>query len=1080
MYYSEQDRAPFFDTLFLSHKTMTEKVLPILSSGHASPADRDQGLYPARWWHREGEKIVCDLCPRACALGENDRGFCFVRQNLGGEMALTTFGRSTGFCVDPIEKKPLNHFYPGSSVLSFGTAGCNLGCKFCQNWDISKSREIERLSARAFPEEIAHVAAQLGCQSVAFTYNDPIIWSEYAIETSKACHAQGVKTVAVTAGYITESARADFFEHIDAANIDLKAFTEEFYYRITLSHLQPVLDTLGWLKRETDVWFEITNLVIPQANDDDDEFQRMCDWILNEVGDEVPLHFSAFHPDFRMLDRGGTPPETLIRAREIALAAGLKYVYTGNVNDVRRQSTYCPSCGETLIERNWYQLGKYALNGNRCQYCNTQVAGHFDQRPGNWGQKRLPVDMQSFLKQHPLPSSSSEQQKGSTSMPSDSTTARIELSPEHHQRLLQKAAAVVVGTATRTVPAEIALEELETMVINGAFVSLKRQGQLRSCCGNFGQPLPLGQALHQAAIRAAKDDPRFPPISPSEIEQLDVEVWLLSDLELVEEQGLDRLKAVQVGLHGLQIRADGRSGLLLPGVPLDHGWSEEEFLNQTCIKAGLPPTAWKDPGTTLLRYQGVSCKARLVEMLEAPLEKAAPQILSHREFAQYQQYIQSTIEALRLGQVPSYYCPQVSDANIQGVALILIHGSSSEELVLSKWALKQSFPMQSTIFSMCQQLAQIIARQNLRPGEFQVKLVLATDPALHGPVEGLNLENFDSRNRSLLVMEGQKTGWFYQREESAAEIIARAQESLSLMQLETAQVASMATQSAVSRFEIVNRPRAELGTEIRPTGVAGTFYPADLESVEMQLDELFRDEAEPQTWAAAMVPHAGWKYSGKIAAEVLQRIKLPSTIIVIGPKHTREGVEWAVAPHKVWQLPNGNLEADVTLARRLAEEIPGLELDAAAHRSEHAIEVELPLIKRLAPDSHVVGIAIGGGNLQQCDEFAAGLARVIEQRDEPPLLLISSDMNHFATDAENRRLDQLALEKMDALDPDGLLETVRAQHISMCGVLPAVIVMKTLQKMGKLSQVERVGYATSGDVTGDRSRVVGYAGLLIN
>jgi AmmeMemoRadiSam system radical SAM enzyme/AmmeMemoRadiSam system protein B/AmmeMemoRadiSam system protein A len=1081
MHYSEQDRAPFSDTLFLSHKTMTEKTLPILSPDSLSQSDRDQGLYPGRWWHRDGDKIICDLCPRACALAENDRGFCFVRQNRGGNMALTTFGRSTGFCVDPIEKKPLNHFYPGSSVLSFGTAGCNLGCKFCQNWDISKSREIERLSARAFPEEIAHVAAELGCKSVAFTYNDPVIWSEYAIETSKACHARGVKTVAVTAGYITESARADFFEHIDAANIDLKAFSEEFYYRVTLSHLQPVLDTLRWLKQETDVWFEITNLVIPQANDDDDEFQRMCDWILNEVGAEVPLHFSAFHPDFRMLDRGGTPPETLIRAREIALATGLKYVYTGNVNDVRRQSTYCPGCGETLIERNWYQLGKYALNGNRCQYCDTEIAGHFDDRPGDWGQKRLPVDMQSFLKQHPLPPSSSvEQQKGSSTMQTNPITPKIDLKPEHEQKLLQKAAAVVVGTATRTNPTEVVLDELESMVVNGAFVSLKRQGQLRSCCGNFGQPLPLGQALHQAAIRAAKDDPRFPPISPSEIEQLDVEVWLLSDLELVEEQGLDRLQAVTVGLHGLQIRADGRSGLLLPGVPLDQGWNAEEFLNQTCIKAGLPPTAWKDPGTTLLRYQGVSCGAKLAEMLSAPVEKTTTQILDSREFAQYLQYVQSTIEALMSGQVPSYYCHQVSDANIQGVALLLQVMETEEELVLSKWTLKQSFPMQSTVFSMCQQLAQVIVRQNLRPGEFQVKLVLATDPALHGTVEGIELTDFDSHNRSLLVLEGQKAGWFFDRGQSASNIISRLHQSVGLMQPEAAQVASMAVQTAASRFEIVNRPRAELGTEIRPTGVAGTFYPADVGSMNAELDELFAGEAEPQPWAAAMVPHAGWKYSGRIAANVLKRIKLPSTIIVIGPKHTRDGVEWAVAPHKVWQLPDGNLNADIDLARRLAEAIPGLELDAAAHRNEHAIEVELPLIQRLAPEAHVVGIAIGAGNLKRCDEFAAGLAQVISELEETPLLLISSDMNHFATDAENRRLDQLALEKMDTLDPDGLLETVLEHHISMCGVLPAVIVMKALQKLGKLSQVERVGYATSGDVTGDHTRVVGYAGLLIN
>ncbi|WP_145306254.1 AmmeMemoRadiSam system radical SAM enzyme [Gimesia fumaroli] len=1058
---------------------MTKKTLPILTPDQ--PADLAQGLYPGRWWHRDGEKIVCDLCPRACALAENDRGFCFVRQNVGGKMALTTYGRSTGFCVDPIEKKPLNHFYPGSSVLSFGTAGCNLGCKFCQNWDISKSREIERLSARALPEEIAEVTEELGCQSVAFTYNDPIIWSEYAIETSKACHARGVKTVAVTAGYITESARADFFEHIDAANIDLKAFTEEFYYRVTLSHLQPVLDTLRWLKQETDVWFEITNLVIPQANDDSSEFQQMCDWILDNVGDEVPLHFSAFHPDFRMLDRGATPPETLIRAREIALKAGLKYVYTGNVNDAARQSTYCPGCQQTLIERNWYQLGKYALNQNQCRYCGTQIAGHFNDEPGTWGQKRLPVDIQAMLKQHTdTHSQQAGPEKGSSPMQANQTPRDIELSSEHEQKLLQKAAAVVVGTATQTQPEDLTLGELEEMVVNGAFVSLKRQGQLRSCCGNFGQPLPLGQALHQAAVRAAKDDPRFPPISSSELTQLDLEVWLLSELEVVEEQGTDRVNAVTVGLHGLQIRADGRSGLLLPGVPLDHGWNAEEFLNQTCIKAGLPPTAWKDPGTTLLRYQGISCSAKLAEMTTAPVESASQKILEQREFAQYLQYVQSTIEALMSGQVPMYYCPHVSDTNIQGVALLLTKTDTDEELALTKWTLKQSFPMQSTVFSLCQQLVQNIARLNLRPGEFQVKLVLASDPAMHGTVEAADLTDFDSQNRSLLLIEGQKTGWFFEREQEAAQLIDAAQQAVGITQPESAQIFSLAVQTAASRFQIVNRPRSELGPAIRPAGVAGTFYPADPGTLEGQLNDLFHEPGTPERWAAAMVPHAGWMYSGKIAADVLKRIEFPATIIVIGPKHTREGVEWAVAPHRVWQLPNGELESNGDLAKTLSEQIPGLERDAAAHRREHAIEVELPMIKRLAPNSQVVGIAIGGGNLKRCEEFAEGLSHVIQGLDEPPLLLISSDMNHFATDAENRRLDELALEKMRNMDPDGLLEVVQEHHISMCGVLPAVIVMKTLQKMGKLSRVEQVGYTTSGQITGDLSRVVGYAGLLLN
>ena len=267
------------------------------------------------WWRElDDGRLLCELCPRACHLKEGDRGFCFVRERRGGQMVLTTYGRSTGFCIDPIEKKPLNHFYPGTSVLSFGTAGCNLGCKFCQNWDISKSREIERLSDQAQPEAIVAAAQQHGCRSVAFTYNDPVIWAEYAVDCARACRAAGIKTVAVTAGYITPQARPYFYADMDAANVDLKGFTEDFYYHYTLSHLQPVLDTLEWLHRETDVWFEITNLIIPNANDAADEIRQMCEWILKHVGDEVPVHFTAFHPDFRLRDRPPTPHEKLLAA----------------------------------------------------------------------------------------------------------------------------------------------------------------------------------------------------------------------------------------------------------------------------------------------------------------------------------------------------------------------------------------------------------------------------------------------------------------------------------------------------------------------------------------------------------------------------------------------------------------------------------------------------------------------------------------------------------------------------------------------------------------------------------------------
>jgi AmmeMemoRadiSam system radical SAM enzyme len=370
------------------------------------------------WWHttEQDGRIACDLCPRLCRLPAGARGFCFVRENRGGRMVLATYGRSTGFCIDPIEKKPLNHFLPGTSVLSFGTAGCNLGCQFCQNWSISKSREVALLSETATPEMIAEAARQLGCRSVAFTYNDPVIWAEYAIDVARACRAVGVKTVAVTAGYITEVARGPFFSVMDAANVDLKAFTEQFYQRLTLSHLGPVLETLKWLRAETEVWFEITNLVIPDANDTPEEFSRMCDWVLDALGDEVPLHFTAFHPDFRLRDRGPTPRETLLTAHDIACRAGLRYVYVGNVHDLAHQSTYCPHCRRVVIERDWYDLGGYHLRGDRCQHCGGVIAGRFDQTPGTWGRRRLPVRVAQFAVSAP-PSPGAARKVTATSTP---------------------------------------------------------------------------------------------------------------------------------------------------------------------------------------------------------------------------------------------------------------------------------------------------------------------------------------------------------------------------------------------------------------------------------------------------------------------------------------------------------------------------------------------------------------------------------------------------------------------------------------------------------------------------------------
>ncbi|MEM7246137.1 MAG: AmmeMemoRadiSam system radical SAM enzyme [Acidobacteriota bacterium] len=353
------------------------------------------GAHPARHWRTlDDGRVQCEVCPRDCRLREGQRGHCFVRRREDDRLVLDSFGHTTGACVDPIEKKPLNHFHPGSAVLSFGTAGCNLACRFCQNWDISKSREVDRLSAEASPEQVARAAASLGARSVAFTYNDPVIFLEQAVATAEACHERGIAAVAVTAAWMHDAARRDLFSVMDAANVDLKAFTEEFYRKTCGGSLQPVLDSLRYLKHETEVWLEITTLLIPGHNDSDAEVERLATWVRDELGPEVPLHFSAFHPDFRMLDLPRTPPATLTRARELARSLGLRHVYTGNVHDQDGDTTRCASCDAALIVRDWYVLLEYRLDARgRCPDCGEPLAGRFGAEAGTFGARRIPVDL---------------------------------------------------------------------------------------------------------------------------------------------------------------------------------------------------------------------------------------------------------------------------------------------------------------------------------------------------------------------------------------------------------------------------------------------------------------------------------------------------------------------------------------------------------------------------------------------------------------------------------------------------------------------------------------------------------------
>jgi len=335
-------------------------------------------LYQAKWWNREESgRIKCTLCPRYCILSDGQKGFCFVRENIDGTLYSTAYGRPTGFAIDPIEKKPLFHFYPNTEILSFGTAGCNLGCKFCQNWTMSKSKLDEINSVSAIPEDVINLAQKHKVKSIAYTYNDPTIIGEYVIDISKLARELGIKSVMVTAGYIDAEARKDVYKYIDAANIDLKAFSENFYHNLTSSKLAPVLDTIKWLRNETDIWIELTTLLIPNENDSDDEIKEMTNWILENIGDEVPHHFTAFHPTFKMQNHQRTPSAALDRARSIALNAGMKYVYVGNVHNPEAETTYCPNCKTPLIERDWHNVNVNKIANGKCCNCNTKISGLF-------------------------------------------------------------------------------------------------------------------------------------------------------------------------------------------------------------------------------------------------------------------------------------------------------------------------------------------------------------------------------------------------------------------------------------------------------------------------------------------------------------------------------------------------------------------------------------------------------------------------------------------------------------------------------------------------------------------------------
>lgn len=1077
----------------------------------------------------ESDRIECYLCPRKCALRPGDRGFCFVRENREGQLALTTYGKSTGFCIDPIEKKPLNHFLPGTPVLSFGTAGCNLGCKFCQNWDISKSKEVKRLSAAAEPDAVARAARETGCQSVAYTYNDPVIWAEYAVDVAKECHQLGVKNVAVTAGYISAEARPAFFERMDAANVDLKAFSEEFYHKITYSHLDPVLETLVYLKEETDVWFEITNLLIPDANDQPDELRQLCDWVLNNLGDQVPIHFTAFHPDFRMQDRGRTPAETLRVAQEIAREQGLQYAYVGNIADVARQSTYCHNCAQLVIERRGYVLGVYNLDVNgRCKNCQTTIPGRFLEAPGSWGARRQPVRIQEYQSltasradvtaqqlsrpddvphadaivqiNHPSVSSTPLHAKDAPVTQSDSPAPSKPTVPsalnlraltgEQKEAVLAVAAKCFVASVRSRNPesALADLGEIGNTKVMGAFVTVKRDELLRGCCGVLGRPTLLRQALLGSAVKTAREDQRMAAVSPTELPYLNVDVTLMGPFEKITASGRERREAVKIGRHGLMIQRGDRNGLLLPTVATERGWDAEQFLQAVCKKANLPIGSWENSDATVCVFEGYPMGVKpLSEFLGEDDSAALDLPLTAEDLSQYARKAGENIVALCSGGTPSYVLPELPDVTVHSLVLSMQWGGGEDGTQDLRQAnsvqvsIRPGVPLQSSLFQMCQRAAALFYQQRFT-GQLQVGLTVGFDPSLHGFGHKADLAGVDPTSRGLVISDARHCGLIFHPEKASDDLRDLLRAAMPISSRD-AQVHSLQMISTLPHVMSIAVPTPTDAQGTRPPAVAGKFYPAEDAARRAMVGTLFKDEApEPSDPLAVMVPHAGIKYSGKVAAKVWRSISnLESKpLVVISPKHTPEGVNWSVCPFENWRVSQTTTIAGAPeVARSIAEAVTPVAVDAAAHQHEHGIEVQLPILERVAPAAQVVGMALNGGSWEDIQAAAKEFADCLSKMEELPLLVISSDMNHYAPEDENRRRDRLALDALAHGDPKQLIDVCQANDISMCGLVPAAFVMETLKQLGKSYVVEEVAYATSGEVTGDKSQVVGYAGLLL-
>lgn len=969
----------------------------------------------------------------------------------------------------------------------------------CQNWLTSQAlRDADAVShvRQATADQLVGHARREGARLVVSSYNEPLITAEWAVEVFQAAGAAGLACAFVSNGNATPEVLDYLRPWIVAYKVDLKSFDDR-HYRTLGCTLNSVTNTIR-LVHELGLWLEVVTLVIPGFNDSSDELRQAADFLAS-VGPDIPWHLTAFHQDYKMTGPAPTSEEMLTRAAEIGTAAGLRFVYAGNLPGQVGpwEDTRCPGCQATLIRRTGYLIRSYEVGPDgSCPHCQTKLPGVW---PARAEEVRTGNDLDAYRSR--LPRQVDTNRAGSFSLPvlrvgsptpqgtlpmsnaPDAVAAPPEFAPfsftDRQRDDLLAAVAAMLRDATAGRPAVCPSLPGVDRPVGGAYVSLKRGGHLRSCCGLLTQSINLRTALEHAAWHTAREDVRFPLLSPTELPHLDLEVWLLHPPRPVEARGEGRAATVTVGRHGVQVVRGQSQALFLPGVAVESGWDARKTLDRVCLKAQLPPSAWREDNTALFTFEGESFAGRLqVEGWTPTLEYLG--LGSPQGLAPYLDFCRRELTSLLTGTTPSGYLWGASDGRVNGVFLLLQRPGGGT-VTASQLSLRPGVPLQATLSALIQAAARQLAEEGVTRetlASLEIALVLLHDAALHGSVANPHLVGC-SPDRAVLVLERNKSALMIDAGRSPEDFLAEAARQAHVRDPNSASVFSFAALSSATSVSVATVPRASAGPADRPPAVAGAFYEADATALGRTVDSLLGG-ATPggEDWPAAMVPHAGLRFSGGIAAGVLKRLRIPKSVIVIGPKHTQLGVDWAVAPCRTWVLPGITVESDVDLARALCAAIDGLELDAGAHQGEHAIEVELPLLARLAPQAKVVGVAVGEADLEGCRRFASGLAGVLRGLEDPPLLLVSSDMNHYASDAENRRLDALALEALETGDAENLYNTVRENEISMCGVLPAVIVLETLHLLGRFSRAERVGYATTADVTSDTSRVVGYAGML--